>query len=202
MIFQVPDLLIGDKFRFVQTVSPAMPRAESIMTFNSELPCKILYKSQAHPEVTVSELLGGDIRINPGYTDIQLALCTDNSSTVNYQNLMFGFKWFDGLTVIAEKQWPPSNTKYVQSDQRWLVTERVTHLPDKAYRLWVWLTDHGELFEHDWNIITPRPTRPYASWTWDGATWQPPVPFPSEEPDMGFFWSWDEDTLTWVQVAD
>ena len=42
------------------------------------------------------------------------------------------------------------------------------------------------------------PPQPYPSWTLDDYTclWQPPTPFP----DDGNLYTWDEDTLTWVEV--
>ena len=41
--------------------------------------------------------------------------------------------------------------------------------------------------------------KPYPSWTLDAdAKWQPPVPFPTE---TGKFFTWDEPTLSWVEVV-
>lgn len=41
------------------------------------------------------------------------------------------------------------------------------------------------------------PTRPFASWTRVEGTWEAPTP----RPDEGF-WSWDEDTTSWVEVEE
>jgi hypothetical protein len=42
------------------------------------------------------------------------------------------------------------------------------------------------------------PPKPYSSWLLDDDTclWQPPTPYP----DDGGMYTWDEDTLTWVEV--
>jgi hypothetical protein len=41
--------------------------------------------------------------------------------------------------------------------------------------------------------------QPYPSWTLDeDAKWQAPVPYPVEE---GKFFTWDEPTLSWVEVV-
>jgi hypothetical protein len=41
--------------------------------------------------------------------------------------------------------------------------------------------------------------QPYPSWTLDtNAKWQAPVPYPVEE---GKFFTWDEPTLSWVEVV-
>lgn len=42
-------------------------------------------------------------------------------------------------------------------------------------------------------FVSPQP---FPSWTLDNNhDWQPPIPQPADG-----FWTWDEDTLTWVQV--
>jgi hypothetical protein len=41
--------------------------------------------------------------------------------------------------------------------------------------------------------------QPYPSWTLDAdAKWQAPTPYPTEE---GKFFTWDEPTLSWVEVV-
>lgn len=39
--------------------------------------------------------------------------------------------------------------------------------------------------------------QPYASWTRVEGTWQAPTPMPTEG-----FWTWDEDTTSWVEVEE
>jgi hypothetical protein len=41
------------------------------------------------------------------------------------------------------------------------------------------------------------PIQPYASWTRNQGSWQPPTPMPVEGR-----WSWDEDTLSWIEIED
>ena len=44
------------------------------------------------------------------------------------------------------------------------------------------------------------PPKPYPSWLLDTETcqWQPPTPYPSD----GNLYTWDEETLSWVQVVN
>ena len=44
---------------------------------------------------------------------------------------------------------------------------------------------------------TWRPPQPFASWLWQDDAWFAPTPMPSE----GGPWTWDEDTLSWVEVT-
>ena len=54
----------------------------------------------------------------------------------------------------------------------------------------------GYTYDADADVfVAPQP---YPSWTLDAShDWQPPTPMPSE----GGPWSWDEDTLSWVEVT-
>ncbi len=38
--------------------------------------------------------------------------------------------------------------------------------------------------------------QPYPSWIRSGSFWQPPVPRPNDDK----FYTWDEDTTTWIEV--
>lgn len=42
--------------------------------------------------------------------------------------------------------------------------------------------------------------QPYPSWTLNNSTWlwEPPVPYPTD----GNFYTWDEETKSWVEVAN
>jgi hypothetical protein len=49
-------------------------------------------------------------------------------------------------------------------------------------------------------LVTPdglRPVKPYPSWVWDEDRYVAPVPKPTE----GGPWTWDEDTLSWVELT-
>jgi hypothetical protein len=42
-----------------------------------------------------------------------------------------------------------------------------------------------------------RQPAPFASWEWDGAMWQPPIPYPSD----GAAYVWDEDAGDWIEYV-
>jgi len=48
-------------------------------------------------------------------------------------------------------------------------------------------------------FISPKPDFP--SWVIDdfSCTWVPPVPKPDVAPSPGYFWDWDESTLSWIE---
>jgi hypothetical protein len=42
--------------------------------------------------------------------------------------------------------------------------------------------------------------KPYASWITDGGSgWNPPVAYPEIDPENPKFYSWDEDSISWVE---
>ena len=139
-------------------------------------------------------LIAGRMHIRPTYTDLYLGLTGDE--TVVYDGLSFGFQWGE----VAD-QWPPSNQRYIQSDQKWILVARIQHPADEPTTLTVWAEDHGERVEAEWTFTTPRPVQPFPSWSWDGSAWQPPVPFPVDEPAEGFYWRWDEAGQQWVEES-
>jgi hypothetical protein len=56
----------------------------------------------------------------------------------------------------------------------------------------------GPSFTYDADADVFIAPQPYPSWTLDGNhDWQPPTPMPNE----GGPWSWDEDTLAWIDLS-
>ena len=56
----------------------------------------------------------------------------------------------------------------------------------------------GPGFRYDADADVFIAPQPYPSWTLDANhDWQPPTPMPTE----GGPWTWDEDTLSWVEIT-
>lgn len=43
-----------------------------------------------------------------------------------------------------------------------------------------------------------QPPSPNNGWEWDGSVWVAPKPMPSETPEGGGCWDWDDDNLDWI----
>ncbi|NBT97541.1 MAG: hypothetical protein EBT43_06980 [Methylocystaceae bacterium] len=51
----------------------------------------------------------------------------------------------------------------------------------------------GYTYNQDEDIfVAPKP---YPSWIREGSFWSSPIPKP-----QGLYWSWDEDTLSWIEI--
>jgi hypothetical protein len=60
---------------------------------------------------------------------------------------------------------------------------------------WCITTFGGEWIRTYYNKDNFSSPQPYPSWTLDAdCLWQPPVPYPND----GCLWTWDEETLTWI----
>lgn len=124
---------------------------------------------------------------------------TDEGPIVEFKNLQFLYRLSHNGTVIQTKSYPPAGVRYVQSDQEYLVTERLTLEAEETYELYLWAENNGESFERTVTFTTPRPDQPFDSWTWDAAEkkWNSPVPYPS---DNKYPYLWDEETTSWVKA--
>ena len=129
----------------------------------------------------------------PNYADLFIGF-TDDAPVVEFEDLKFKYELKQGENIKQYGVFPPPNTRYVRSDQPYLVVERLTFRPDQTYELYLCAENGGEAFEHTVSFTTPRPAQPYPSWDWDGEQWQPPVAYP----DDGQFYIWDEDSQSWV----
>ena len=129
----------------------------------------------------------------PNWADLYIGF-TEGAPVVEFKNLKFKYELRKNNAVEQTNSFPPANTKYVRTDQPYLVVERLKLDIETEYELYLWAENGGESFETTVSFTTPRPAQPYESWTWDGEHWNPPVAYP----DDGESYTWDEDTGSWV----
>jgi len=133
--------------------------------------------------------------LSSSYCDIIAALNTAGQ-TIIFDRVSFGFDIKRGEEIIIQKSYPPPGVIYIQSDQEVIQSERVLWEPDWELVVKVWISMSGNYMEQSFNITVPRPPQPFPSWTWDGSSWQPPIPVPGEGN-----YTWDEDSQTWVELV-
>lgn len=133
----------------------------------------------------------------PSYGDLLIGF-TDNAPVVEFIDLKFGFELKKGTEILQSAEHPPFGLKYIESDQPYLVTERLQFQPNTTYTLFLWCENNGERFEKEFQFTTPKPIQPYPSWLWDGEKWYPPVPYPNDDND----YIWDEDIQNWAEIIE
>lgn len=137
-----------------------------------------------------------EVDLHPTYADLQISF-TKGTPIVEFDNLSFGYELLLNDEIVSTGTYPPANIKYVRSDQPYLISIRLTFIPDETYSLKVWAENGGEYFEDIHVFSSPIPSQPYPSWTWENKNWNPPVPYPEDG-----FYSWNEDEQQWDEVGE
>jgi len=135
----------------------------------------------------------------PNYADLFIGF-TDEAPIVEFTDLKFKYELKQGGNIKQYGIYPPPNTKYVRTDQEYLVVERLKLEMETDYELYLWAENDKVSIEDTVTFTTPRPAQPYASWTWDSEAkkWVAPEPYPEDGED----YTWDEETLSWVVVEE
>lgn len=128
----------------------------------------------------------------PNYADLFIGF-TNEAPVVWFKNLKFKYELKQGDNIKQYGVFPPANTRYIRSDQAYLVVERLKLQVETEYQLYLWAENSGQAFEKTITFTTPLPTQPYDSWTWDGEKWNPPVPYPTEDK----LYTWNEPNQSW-----
>ena len=130
----------------------------------------------------------------PHYADLFIGF-TDDAPVVEFKDSKFKYELKQGDNIKQYGVFPPPNTRYVRTDQAYIVVERLNLLPDRDYVLYLWAENDGKTFEREVTFTTPKPAQPYPSWTWDGDQWKAPVAYPED----GEVYLWDEETQEWKE---
>lgn len=133
--------------------------------------------------------------------DLQFDFCwkfTENTTVRNFENLKFGLTLSteDGYNNTCE--FPRSNHTYMSTDQDYLEILNLVLLPDKIYKMFVWIEQSFQMQTQTFQFKTLLPKCPYPSWTWDGTQYIPPKPKPIS--GLEVMHQWDEEAKCWFTV--
>jgi hypothetical protein len=132
----------------------------------------------------------------PNYADLFIGF-TDEAPVVEFKDLKFKYELRQGENIKQYGVFPPPNTRYIKTNQTYLVVERLNLQTETTYELYLWAENNKEVFEKTVSFTTPRSPQPYDSWTWDGETWNPPVPYPTD----GESYAWNEEDQEWTLIV-
>jgi hypothetical protein len=111
----------------------------------------------------------------------------------------FGYNIIDNQETVASGSYPTGTTKYISTDQEYLVSERVTTIePNKSYNILVWAINGPDYFEKLVTFDVSNRGQRFASWTFDLELrgWRAPQPYPTD----GKRYFWDETTHSWSET--
>lgn len=131
----------------------------------------------------------------PTFADLFIGF-TDDAPVVNFKGLKFKYELKQDSNIKQYGVFPSPGVKYVRTDQPYIIVERLSLEVETEYELYLWAENGGKSFDTTVNFTTPRPTRPYESWTWDGESWCAPTPMPADDKQ----YTWNEEAQNWVEV--
>lgn len=119
---------------------------------------------------------------------------------VLFDNLKFGLALARDGESLAEESYPQDDVVYESTDQEFLVAVDLSVIRlGVEYVLAAWVENAGERWEASFDVTLPRWPQPYPSWIWfeENDCWTAPVPYPHD----GQNYSWDEPSLSWLEVS-
>ena len=133
------------------------------------------------------------------YNDLFIGF-TDQAPIVSFKDLKFGFELKQGENIKKYGVYPPTGVKYIQTDQEYLETVRLTTNPDETYQLFLWAENDSVRIEKEFEFTVPRPDAPFASWIWDAElmAWKAPVAYPEDNK----LYTWDENEQNWIEAEE
>ena len=158
---------------------------------------KIMSVIQTTFSVTEKAWTQSEVAPTNVYTDLQFNVADGDVAEINHLN--FGYTFSLNGETISEGRFPPAGTIETVKTTN-VISDRINVLPNTTYQLYVWAENASDRSEKTFEITTPPPDRPYASWVWDGTTWVPPVPMPTDGPEDAAY-KWSEKQQKWFLLV-
>lgn len=136
------------------------------------------------------------VSLYPADTEIEI-MCRSENEITYFNGLSFGYKLISAEQTVSEKTWPEVPGIQIEcADASPIKSTYFTLLPERPYRLEVFLTNNNETFEGSHEFITERTRKPWDSWVWNGSDWEAPTSCPGPG-----YW-WDESQKGWIKLLN
>lgn len=97
--------------------------------------------------LSADQVLINALDLLPNYADIVMGVEIPSGQKVNnFDKLSFGYTIYRSREVLSTRQWPADFSKYVQSDQVFLETDRVHWQPQWPLRIEAWFRESGRMY--------------------------------------------------------
>ena len=135
---------------------------------------------------------------NPMHTDLNI-IFTSTEEIVKFNNLAFGVNVTSNGQPVLSQFFPPYGAVY-DSAMKDSVFEKLGWpcIPDTEYVVSLWVENAEEKTEISQTVVSPKPEKPFASWSWDNTakTWNAPIPRPEN-----LVKEWNEELGQWQDVV-
>lgn len=127
--------------------------------------------------------------------EIRIAAAPDGLDSIEYTVL--GYKLLKGDIEIRTVRFPEFG--HIETLQPVVIIADSIIIEDAVeYTFEVWMQNGTERFEKTFTFTSPRPPKPYESWSWNGTEWTAPIPEPTNKKGAAFAWS--ERMQKWVEL--
>jgi hypothetical protein len=114
---------------------------------------------------------------------------------VNVQNLHFGYSFTKDGNILTEGNFPTVGALDFIRETNY-INDRINITRGSTYNLYVWAENFGDRVDQTFEIITPIPSQPFESWTFNGNVWTAPIPMPTDGPADAVY-KWSEKQKKW-----
>jgi hypothetical protein len=137
------------------------------------------------------------------YIDLQFTW-TSSSEETTISNFKFGYKLTNGDTTIVEEIYP--TVGILESAKTTpLINNRIVVSSNTEFILDVWAEYESVRTDDQLLFLTPRPPKPYESWSWNGSEWIAPIPMPEigppDENGSSDAYVWSEKQQKWFLMT-
>lgn len=88
------------------------------------------------------------------YVDLYIGF-VDQNPIINFVNLKFGYNLKSGETEVISQSYPPKGVKYEQTDQEFIIVDRLDLEPETSYSIFLWAENAGNRYEYTYDFTTP-----------------------------------------------
>jgi hypothetical protein len=124
---------------------------------------------------------------------------TNEEEIVDLRNIRFGFELKQGENIKQYGVFPPSNIKYIKTNQKYIVVVALRTIPKETYELYLWSENNNTLTEETFVFTIPQPKKPFSSWVWkeQKMNWEAPIPYPDDNKE----YIWNEAEQEWTYTG-
>lgn len=132
-------------------------------------------------------------------SNIRIGFSRGQQIPVVFDDLSFGYSVYHNDNKILSNSFPPPGITYKSSDEEAMVIDVLNNIvPEETYTFNLWAKESGNEIISSFDLLSPRPTQPFASWTYDTSIkmWIAPISPPKD----GNKYEWNENSLSWKVI--
>jgi hypothetical protein len=132
--------------------------------------------------------------------EISISFVSSSDNEIDISNFRFGFVVFVDGNKVLEKTFPGKREVFKKVDSDFVFSGIAPIKPGQIGDVTFWLEENLTRIESKFEFSIPMPESPFPSWVWNGDDWESPIPYPDS--DFEGYYTWDEESFSWIAVED